>query len=130
MRSRLARLIYVDDDVNLRELARVVLSQDVDLTVCTASSGPEAVGQALRDRPDLILLDVGMPDVDGPATLVLLRSHPELTSVPVVFVTARAMEQEVKWLRSLGVADVISKPFDPRTLLSQVREIWASNGAG
>jgi two-component system OmpR family response regulator len=123
--GKLARIIYVDDDPHLRELVRMILSRDTGVTVRTASSGPEAVNEALRARPDLMLLDVIMPEIDGPATLVLLRSYPALRSIPVVFVTASATQQEVMGLRALGVAGVISKPFDPGTLMTQVREIWA-----
>ena len=120
----LTSLIYIDDDPNLRELARVIFSQDPALTVRTVASGPAGVDEALRSRPDLILLDALMPEVDGIETLALLRANPRLRAVPVVFVTAKAMTQQVRALRALDVADVICKPFDPRTLLTQVRQIW------
>jgi two-component system OmpR family response regulator len=123
--GRLRRVIYVDDDPHLRELVRMILSRDTGVIVRTVSSGWEAVREALRTRPDLILLDVIMPEIDGPATLVLLRSQRTLRSIPVVFVTASATQQEMMGLRALGVAGVISKPFDSGTLMTQVREIWA-----
>jgi two-component system, OmpR family, response regulator len=121
----LARILYVDDDSHLRELVRMILSRDTAVSVRTASSAAEAVNEALRIRPDLMLLDVNMPETDGAATLALLRSYPAFRSIPVVFVTASATQQEVTGLRALGAAGVISKPFDPKTLLTQVREVWA-----
>lgn len=103
----------------------MILSRDTAVSVRTASSASEAVHEALRIRPDLMLLDVNLCETDGPATLALLRSYPALRSIPVVFVTASATQQEVTGLQALGAVGVISKPFDPETLMSQVREVWA-----
>jgi two-component system OmpR family response regulator len=121
----LRRLIYVDDDRDIRGLAKLALSIDTGIDVRTCSSGAELLEATASVPPDLILLDVMMPDLDGPATLAKLREQAALASIPVVFVTARALSSEVERLRALGAADVISKPFDPRTLLQQIRSIWA-----
>ena len=75
--------------------------------------------------PDLVLLDVMMPDMDGPATLRALRQLPGMAALPVVFMTAKVQPQEVAEYRARGALDVIAKPFDPMTLAAQVREIWA-----
>ena len=74
--------------------------------------------------PDLVLLDVMMPGMDGPTTLGHLRERPEFTDIPVVFITAKVQATEVEYFKSLGAVDVIAKPFDPVTLASQVQAIW------
>jgi len=71
-----------------------------------------------------VLLDVMMPDLDGPATLARFRAEPTLASVPIVFVTAKTMPSELQRFGALGAAGVISKPFDPMRLLEQVRILW------
>jgi CheY-like chemotaxis protein len=97
------------------------------MDVIEASGGAEAVEKAVRERPDVILLDVMMPGVDGPRTLEMLRSHPETATVPIIFLTAKAMPREVERLVSLGAKGVITKPFDPMSLAHQVRALL---GAG
>jgi CheY-like chemotaxis protein len=87
-------------------------------------SGAQAVAAASSFRPQLLLLDVMMPGMDGPTTLTALRSLSGLESVPAIFMTAKVQPTEVAQYRAMGVLDVISKPFDPMTLSAQVREIW------
>ena len=93
------------------------------MEVC--DSGHDALGLAESFRPDLILLDVMMPVMDGPATLTALRRTPHGSEVPVIFMTAKVQPQEVEAYRDLGVLDVIAKPFDPMTLTQRIRSIWA-----
>lgn len=78
--------------------------------------------------PDLILLDVMMPGMDGPATLSALHALPETTSTPVIFMTAKVQKIEIENYRKMGAIDVIPKPFDPMTLAQTVRDIWARHG--
>jgi CheY-like chemotaxis protein len=75
-------------------------------------------------KPDIILLDVMMPDMDGIETFHRLREVPALEETPIVFMTAKAMPDEVKRYRAMGAAEVIAKPFDPMTLPDQLRKIW------
>jgi CheY-like chemotaxis protein len=89
-------------------------------------NGESALEQVEYIRPDLILLDVMMPGMDGPATLKALRLLPAATTTPVIFMTARVQAQEVVLYRELGAAEVIAKPFDPMALAATVREIWSS----
>ena len=89
-----------------------------------ASSGREALLAADSSTPDLILLDVMMPGMDGPTTLEHLRTRPELADTPVIFITAKVQANEIEYFKSLGAVDVIAKPFDPVTLASQVQAIW------
>jgi CheY-like chemotaxis protein len=121
----LEQVLYVDDDDDIREVAEMALTAVAGLKVCACSSGEEALTQARACRPQLILLDVMMPGMDGPTTLAALREDPELADTPVVFLTAKIQPAEVERYRSLGAADVIGKPFDPMTLGEQLRGIWA-----
>jgi len=97
------------------------LALDPNLAVQSCASGAEALSKVGEWPPDLILLDVMMPVMDGPTTLARLRETPEAADIPVVFMTARAQTRELEHFRSLGAAGVIAKPFDPMTLAVSVR---------
>lgn len=112
----------VDDSLLIREVARTFLERDGDFVVHTAQSGAEGVDAALSERPDAILLDVVMPEMDGPATLAALRARPETREIPVVFVTGRDQDEDRRAFGELGVAGVIAKPFEPGALAGQVRD--------
>ncbi len=120
----LTRVLYVDDEPDIREIAALALALDGTLDVRTAGSGPEAVAVAREVAPDLVLLDVMMPGLDGPGTLARFKADPVLAAIPVVFVTAKTLPSELVRFRALGASDVISKPFDPMRLLDQVRAVW------
>lgn len=120
----LASVLYADDEPDIREIATLALELDGALAVRTCASGEAALAAALESPPDLVLLDVMMPGLDGPATLARFREHPVLASIPIVFITAKTLPAELQRFRALGAADVISKPFDPMRLLEQVRMIW------
>jgi CheY-like chemotaxis protein len=120
----LASILYVDDEPDIREVVEMSLSLAGELTVRTAGSGTEALQLLQSFRPDMILLDVMMPGLDGPATLVRMRTDPTLQKIPVVFMTAKALPQEVDRFMSLGAVGVISKPFDPMQLVQRVQEMW------
>lgn len=117
------RVLYVDDEPDIREIARIALDLDDGMVIETASSGQEAIRKAAAWRPDVILLDVMMPEMDGPTTLAALRSREDTSSIPVVFITARTQTHEVERFRSLGACAVIAKPFDPMLLAAQVRAV-------
>ena len=104
----------------------MALELDGDFEVRSCGSGAEGIEEAVRWQPDLILLDVMMPGLDGPATLAELQSMPATSAIPVVFITARTQAQDVSRLRSLGAAGVIAKPFDPMALAGQIREFLPS----
>ena len=124
--AELERILYVDDDDDIREVAEMALTAVAGLSVRPCSTGTEAVAAAVDFDPQLIVLDVMMPGMDGPATLAALRSHEVTRSIPVVFLTAKVQREEVDHYRALGACDVIAKPFDPMTLGDQLREIWAA----
>jgi two-component system OmpR family response regulator len=120
----LSRLLYVDDDPTLTLLTRISLERVGGFTVKTCASGPEALAEVKAFAPDLILLDVMMPVMDGPATLQALRRLPSLADIPVIFMTAKVQDDELARYRELGAADVIGKPYDPVKLPDLVRAIW------
>jgi len=121
------RILHVDDEDDIREVASFALELDLDIVLTSAASGMAALA-ALDGGlcPDVILLDVMMPHLDGPGALVRIRERPEHLSTPVIFMTARAQSGEVDHYRALGALDVITKPFDPMTLAQDVRAILAA----
>lgn len=123
--TTLERVLYVEDEPDIRAVARVALETVGRLQLKTCSSGEEALREVQAFAPDLILLDVMMPGMDGPGTLVALRAMPDMDRIPVVFMTAKVQPDEVAHYKSLGALDVVAKPFNPMTLAQQVRHIWS-----
>jgi CheY-like chemotaxis protein len=115
------RVLHVDDEPDIREVVEVSLGLDPDVVTRSCGSGPEALAVAAEWPPDIILLDVMMPGMDGPATFARLRDNAQTANIPVVFVTARALTRELDLLRSLGAVGIVPKPFDPLTLAASVR---------
>ncbi|MAF96254.1 MAG: hypothetical protein CMM60_10945 [Rhodospirillaceae bacterium] len=122
--TSLQRILYVDDEPDIQEVAKMTLEAIGGFTVETCNSGQEAIEKAAGFAPDLILLDVMMPGMDGPSTLQELRKLPKITETPVIFMTAKVQAQEIEEYKKMGAADVITKPFDPMTLSEQVKKIW------
>jgi len=123
--SEAFRVLMVEDDPDIRAVAHLSLTAVGGFTVLQCTSGAEALQQISAFAPHLVLLDVMMPDMDGPTTLLALRKLPCMIGIPVVFMTAKVQPQEVQAYRDLGAADVIAKPFDPMTLPSVLHGIWS-----
>lgn len=121
----LHRILVVEDDPDIQTVARLALETLGGFTVATCDCGDRALAEAAEFAPDLILMDVMMPGMDGPSTLAAMRRLPELAAVPVVFLTAKVQSQEVALFMATGAEAVIAKPFDPMLLADQVRAIWA-----
>jgi two-component system OmpR family response regulator len=115
------RVLHVDDEPDIREVVELSLGLDSYFATQSCGSGKEALAVAAEWQPDFILLDVMMPIMDGPATLVHLREDSTTANIPVIFMTARAQAREVDRFRSLGAIGVIAKPFDPMTLAAALR---------
>ena len=130
MRTPLRNVLYVDDEPDIREVAQMSLSLVAGLSVHVCESGERALELLQQLQPDLVLLDVMMPGTDGPTTLQRMRENPAMAHVPVVFVTAKALPQEVARFRELGAVAVIPKPFDPMQLGRQVTKIWGEIDRG
>jgi CheY-like chemotaxis protein len=115
------RVLHVEDEPDIREIVEISLGLDSDFVTRSCASGHEALVVAAEWPPDIILMDVMMPGMDGPSTLARLRGNAGTAAIPVVFMTARAQSRELNLFRSLGAAGVIPKPFDPMTLAASVR---------
>src|ERR1700681_306754 len=115
------RILHIDDEPDIREVVEISLGLDPGFATRSCGSGEEALVAASDCQPDIILCDVMMPVMDGPATLMRLRENPRTANIPVVFMTARAQTRELDRFRSLGALGVIPKPFDPMTLAASVR---------
>ena len=120
----LTTIVYIDDEPDIRHVVELSLSLADGLTVHTGDSGQRALELAREVKPDLVMLDVMMPGMDGPETLRQLRAQPDLADIPVFFMTAKAMPAELQRLRSLGAAAIIPKPFDPMKLANDVLALW------
>lgn len=118
--------LLVDDDPDIRMVGELVLASVGGWTTYVAGSGERALELARAHVPDVILLDVMMPTMDGPTTLEHLRSDPVTASIPVIFCTAKVQQREMETFRALGAAGVIPKPFDPMMLPQQVRDLVAA----
>jgi len=117
------RVLVVDDDDMLREVARVSLEMVGGWQVSAAASGAEAVRVAAAEQPDALLLDVMMPGMDGPSTVVALRQDPATRDIPVIFLTAKVGGDGHAHWAHLDIVGVIPKPFDPMTLSAEVSRL-------
>jgi CheY-like chemotaxis protein len=123
--SEKLRLLYVDDEADIRDVVSIALEDEEDFELRLCASGAAALEMAREYRPDLLLLDVMMPGMDGPATLKRLRELPGMENTLAAFVTAKVQPREVEQFRTLGAIGVIAKPFDPMVLAEKVRALWA-----
>ncbi len=121
--SKLSRVTCVEDDPDIREIVGMALASFGDIIVDLCASGAEAIERSETFAPNLILLDVEMPGMDGVETYARLRHIPALADTPIVFMTARARPEEIARLQRLGAADVITKPFDPLTLAERLADV-------
>jgi two-component system, OmpR family, response regulator len=124
MEDRLKYIFCVDDDEDILAVAKLCLECVGGFEVTCMPKSTDAIHTARKVHPDLILVDVMMPIMDGPAVLKKLREDDALCDIPVAFMTARVQNEEVREYLNLGAAGVIAKPFDALTLCDQVREIW------
>jgi two-component system OmpR family response regulator len=117
-------VLYVDDDPDICETVKTTLCLMAGLDVYTAGSGEEAIEVARALRPDLVLMDVTMPGLDGPSTLKRMRGDTLLANIPVIFLTANVAPAELARLHRLRALGVIGKPFDPLTLCNEIFALW------
>lgn len=120
----LSRITYVEDEPDIQTIAELVLTTIGGFEVDVCSCGKDAITKAPDFDPDLILLDVMMPVMDGMETFRQLRKKPKLTYKPIIFMTAKVQPHEVQNYKNLGALDVIPKPFNPITLSDEIKNIW------
>lgn len=126
MKSPLYRILFVEDDADIQAIGKLALEAVGGFKVELCSSGKQALERAKSFAPDLILLDVMMPEMDGLSTFTALRAQPHTVQTPIVFMTAKVQAYEIARYKQMGALDVISKPFDPMTLPNTIHSIWAS----
>ncbi len=127
MKNSLDRISYVEDEPDIRAVAELALTKIGGFTLDICANGAEAIERTPEFMPDLILLDVMMPGIDGKEVLKQLQKIPETARTPIIFMTAKAQRHEVEAYKALGAIDVIPKPFDPLMLSSNIRKIWSDN---
>ncbi len=123
--EELKKIMLVEDDADIRTVATMALEMVGGMQVHAFGSGEEAIAAVAGLAPQLIMLDVMMPGMNGPEVLVRIRERVETADIPVVFMTAKVQPEEVERLRALGVLDVVAKPFDPMTLADTIKGLWA-----
>ena len=121
----LNRVFYAEDDEDIQRIVRMSLERIGKMTVMIESNPLKAIDGIKEFKPDLVMLDWMMPGMDGPTLLKTMREQPETSSYPVVFITAKATQKDHSELLALGAAGIVSKPFSPKDLPEQLREIWA-----
>lgn len=121
------KVLIIDDEDDIRSVAALSLGILGGVEVVEAESGRDGISKAASEKPDVILLDMMMPEMDGVATLAALRNTQGVESIPVIFLTARAMSSEVENLKRMGAKGILTKPFDPTILATQVKAILEAN---
>ena len=121
----LNRICYVEDDEDIQRIVRMSLERVGKMTVEVVGDPTMAIEAMTSFKPDLVMLDWMMPKMDGPALFRQMKLRPETSSLPVVFITAKASQHDLDELLALGAVGAISKPFSPKDLPGQLRAIWA-----
>jgi CheY-like chemotaxis protein len=122
--SILQRILMVEDDPDIQIVASFSLEAVGGYTVRVCSGGAEALAQVDSFAPDLVLLDVMMPEMDGPTVLSHLRARSETANLPIIFMTAKAQAHEVAAYLQMGAIAVVAKPFDPMQLPQMLASLW------
>jgi CheY-like chemotaxis protein len=117
------KVLIIDDEDDIREVAALSLETVAGWKVVTANCGPEGLRMAAAEKPDAILLDVMMPEMDGPTTFKNLQANPETSHIPVLLLTAKVQGVDQRRFASLGVKAVLFKPFDPLTLSEEMAAV-------
>ncbi len=123
-KPQLNKVLLVEDEDDIRTVAQMSLEDIGGFQTFCCSSGKQALIEAPKFQPDIILLDVMMPGMDGMSTLKELRQIPEVNKIPIIFLTAKVQGSEIAHYIEIGAIGVINKPFDPMTLASTVQELW------
>jgi two-component system, OmpR family, response regulator len=121
----LQRICYVEDDEDIQRIVRMSLERVGKMTVEVVTDSMKAIEVMAAFKPDLVMLDWMMPGMDGPTLFRKMKQEPEVSALPVVFITAKATQRDTDELLTLGAAGVLSKPFSPKDLPDQLRAIWA-----
>jgi len=124
--GELTKILYVEDERDIAQVARLALETVGGFTIEACENGRIALEKGPDFQPDLILMDVMMPEMDGPTALVEMKKMDSLKDVPIIFMTAKVQPAEIAEYKEIGAVDVIPKPFDPMTLAEQVKQVWST----
>ena len=127
--AELTKILHVEDEADIREIAHMALEMIGGFDVQQASSGAAALEMIEGFAPDLVLTDVQMPGMTGTETLAAIRALPGYESIPGIYMTAKVMESERDALLGAHDLGVITKPFDPTTLATEIRTLWEAGTA-
>ena len=117
------KILIIDDEDDIRCVCSLSLSMIGGVDVIEADGGHEGIEKAIAERPDAVLLDMIMPDMDGSATITALKKNPQTAGIPVIFLTTRTLSIDFAKMRNLGAAGWVIKPFDPLTITDQIKEM-------
>ena len=124
--GELTKILYVEDEPDIAQVAKLALETVGGFTIESCENGKIALEKGPAFAPDLVLMDVMMPEMDGPTALTEMKKMAEMANIPVIFMTAKVQPSEIAEYKDMGAVDVIPKPFDPMTLADKVREVWAN----
>jgi CheY-like chemotaxis protein len=117
------RIVVIDDEADLRTVIQVALLKYAGWQVSTAATALAGLQLVKTEQPDLVLLDISMPDMDGYQCFETLRAEPSTAEIPVILLTARVLPRDRRQFAQMGIAGVITKPFNPLTLWQQIEKI-------
>lgn len=123
----LKKILYAEDELDIQVIVDAIIKNMSDYEIKFCNNGQEVLDVVEDYNPDLILLDVMMPEVDGLTAFHRLQENPNTKNIPVIFMTAKAQVHEVQNFSKIGVIGIITKPFDPMQLCSNIEEIWEKN---
>jgi two-component system phosphate regulon response regulator PhoB len=115
------KVLIVEDDTDVRIMMEFILRDDYELILC--EDGRCGISKALEEKPDLILLDNYMPGISGFEVCKAVRGNPEISSIPIIILTAGALKEEVSEGYALGANDYIFKPFEPDDLIERIEKL-------
>ncbi len=123
----LKKILYAEDEDDIRTITHIALEDVGGFTVTYCTDGQDALSKAMEIKPDLLLLDVMMPKMDGPSLLKELRKLPDYENIPAIFITSRILPDEIAEYKKMGAIEVITKPFDPMTLVDEIKKAWSKS---
>jgi two-component system OmpR family response regulator len=125
--KELKKILYAEDEPDVQTVVELTVQTMSDYEIKICGNGKILLDCVEEYNPDLILLDVMMPEMDGPTTFKILQSDENTKNIPVIFMTAKAQVQEVATFKETGILGVITKPFDPMNLCDEIQEIWSKH---
>ncbi len=124
--KELRLILLIEDEPDIQEIVRSALELVGGYDVISAYDGKEGYELAIQKQPQLILLDMMMPGINGMETFALLHANPETKGIPIIFMTAKVQQHEIESYLALGSVALIPKPFDPMSISGQIAEIWSN----